>query len=103
MIRAVEIIIIIALLIFSFFMGVIYSASVKSHLSWINIKEEQEIEIPDMPNDGQESEIPYSSEDEGDAGSAPTQVNSPEVQITAPEATQDVPAVNESESEAKKQ
>ena len=103
MIRAVEIIVIIALMVFSFFFGVKYANEVKSHLSWLKNQEEQEIDLPDMSGENTESEIPYSPEDEGDAGNI-SNVNATEMQVTSPESiatppaeTQDIPAVSEAE------
>jgi hypothetical protein len=51
MIKTVEVIVIIALLIFSFFLGVKYSNSVKSHMSWLETQDEQEVELPDLSNE----------------------------------------------------
>lgn len=51
MIKTVEVIVIIALLIFSFFLGVKYSESVKSHMSWLETQDEQEVELPDLSNE----------------------------------------------------
>ena len=103
MIRAVEIIVIIALMVFSFFLGVKYANKVKSHLSWLENQEEQEIDLPDMSNENPEAEIPYSPEDEGDAGNI-SNVNATEMQVTSPESSptppaenQDIPAVSEAE------
>lgn len=108
MVRAVEIIVIIALMIFSFFLGVKYASKVKAHLSWLENQEEQEIDLPDMSGESLESspetDIPYSPEDEGDAGNI-ANVNTSEMQQANPvgdaPAVQsepyDTPAVNESE------
>lgn len=55
MIKTVEVIVIIALIIISFFLGVKYSNSVKTHMSWLETQDEQEVELPDLsdesPND----------------------------------------------------
>ena len=51
MIKTVEIIVIIALLIFSFFLGVKYSDSIKSRMSWLETQDEQEVELPDLSNE----------------------------------------------------
>jgi len=54
MIKTVEVIVIIALIIFSFFLGVKYSESVKSHMSWLETQDEQEVELPDLSNESGE-------------------------------------------------
>lgn len=51
MIKTVEVIVIIALLIFSFFLGVKYSDSIKSRMSWLETQDEQEVELPDLSNE----------------------------------------------------
>ena len=61
MIKTVEVIVIIALIIFSFFFGVKYSESVKSHMSWLENQDEQEVELPDLSNEN--SEIGISTEE----------------------------------------
>ena len=61
MIKTVEVIVIIALIIFSFFLGVKYSESVKSHMSWLENQDEQEVELPDLSNEN--SEIGISAEE----------------------------------------
>lgn len=61
MIKTVEVIVIIALIIFSFFLGVKYSESVKSHMSWLENQDEQEVELPDLSNEN--SEIGISTEE----------------------------------------
>ena len=61
MIKAVEVIVIIALIIFSFFLGVKYSESIKSHMSWLENQDEQEVELPDLSNEN--SEIGISAEE----------------------------------------
>lgn len=55
MIKSVEIIVIIALLIFSFFLGVKYSDSVKNQMSWLKTQDEQEVELPDLSNENSET------------------------------------------------
>ena len=57
MIKTVEVIVIIALIIFSFFLGVKYSESVKSHMSWLETQDEQEVELPDLSNENSEGVI----------------------------------------------
>ncbi len=61
MIKTVEVIVIIALIIFSFFLGVKYSESIKSHMSWLENQDEQEVELPDLSNEN--SEIGISAEE----------------------------------------
>ena len=61
MIKTVEVIVIIALIIFSFFLGVKYSESVKSHMSWLETQDEQEVELPDLSNEN--SEVGISAEE----------------------------------------
>jgi len=61
MIKTVEVIVIIALIIFSFFLGVKYSESVKSHMSWLENQDEQEVELPDLSNEN--GEIGISTEE----------------------------------------
>ena len=61
MIKTVEVIVIIALIILSFFLGVKYSESVKSHMSWLETQDEQEVELPDLSNEN--SEVGISAED----------------------------------------
>jgi hypothetical protein len=104
MVRAVEIIVIIALMVFSFFLGVKYANKVKTHLNWLQHQEEQEIDLPDVYTESPESEIPYSPEDEGDATNI-SNINAIEMPATTtenndsttPAENQDIPAVNESE------
>ncbi len=57
MIKTVEVIVIIALIIFSFFLGVKYSESVKSRMSWLETQDEQEVELPDLSNENSEVSI----------------------------------------------
>jgi hypothetical protein len=57
MIKTVEVIVIIALIIFSFFLGVKYSESVKSHMSWLETQDEQEVELPDLSNENGEAGV----------------------------------------------
>lgn len=85
MIKTVEVIVIIALIIFSFFLGVKYSESVKSHMSWLENQDEQEVELPDLSNEN--SEIGISTEEVVDPN-APALDN---VDATAPQVVQ--PAV----------
>ncbi len=94
MIKTVEVIVIIALIIFSFFLGVKYSESVKTHMSWLETQDEQEVELPDLSNEN--SEIGISAEEVVDP-SAPAldnvDPNAPQVmQPVAPAPTENVPA-----------
>ena len=61
MIKTVEVIVIIALIIFSFFLGVKYSESDKSHMIWLENQDEQEVELPDLSNEN--SELGISTEE----------------------------------------
>ncbi|MBM3590410.1 MAG: hypothetical protein FJX30_03425 [Alphaproteobacteria bacterium] len=69
MIKTVEVIVIIALLIFSFFLGVKYSDSIKSRMSWLETQDEQEVELPDLSNES--NEIGNAPIDMVDPNSAP--------------------------------
>ena len=51
MIKAIEIIVVFTLLIFSFFAGVKYSDSVKEHASWLFETKGEEVELPDLSNE----------------------------------------------------
>ena len=51
MAKAAEAIVIITLLIFSFFIGVKYSESVKGHAGWLFETKEEEVELPDLANE----------------------------------------------------
>ena len=48
MTKVIELIIVLTLLIFSFFAGVKYSDSIKNHASWLFEPKEEEIELPDL-------------------------------------------------------
>ena len=50
MLKAVELIIILVLIIFSFFAGVKYSDSVREHASWIFETKDEDVELPDLSN-----------------------------------------------------
>lgn len=82
MIKTVEVIVIIALIIFSFFLGVKYSESVKSHMSWLETQDEQEVELPDLSNEN--SEVGISAEEVVDPN-APAldnvDANAPNIQV----------------------
>lgn len=51
MVKLVEAIVVLTLLVFSFFIGVKYSESVKSHASWLFESKEEEVELPDLLNE----------------------------------------------------
>lgn len=52
MIKAIELIVIVTLMVFSFVVGVKYSDSVKSHAGWLfETKEEEEVDLPDLTNE----------------------------------------------------
>ena len=50
MVKIIELIVGLTLLIFSFFAGVKYSDSVKSHASWL-FEAKEEVELPDLSNE----------------------------------------------------
>jgi len=87
MIKTVEVIVIIALIIFSFFLGVKNSESVKSHMSWLETQDEQEVELPDLSNES--GEIGISAEEVIDPN-APALDNS---EATVNQVAQPAPAV----------
>ncbi len=70
MIKTIELILVTILLIFSFFAGVKYSESVKSHASWLFESKEEEVELPDLSG---ENNVEISVPGEGAAESAPAQ------------------------------
>jgi len=86
MIKIIELIIIITLLIFSFFAGVKYSDSVKNHASWLFEPKEEEVELPDLSHENlQEMDMPMDENGEN--------INSPAIDTSAvPQAVE--PAVN---------
>lgn len=51
MVKAIEVLVVITLLIFSFFAGVKYSDSIKNHASWLFETKEEEVELPDLSNE----------------------------------------------------
>jgi hypothetical protein len=89
MIKTVEVIVIIALIIFSFFLGVKNSESVKSHMSWLETQDEQEVELPDLSNES--GEIGISAEEVIDPN-APA-LDSNEANAPINQVAQPVPAV----------
>ena len=53
MVKTIELIVVLTLLIFSFFAGVKYSDDIKSHASWLfENKGEEEVELPDLSSEG---------------------------------------------------
>lgn len=57
MIKTVELIIFVGLLIFSFFLGVKYSGTVRENMSWLQNKNDEELELPNLSNELQEGLI----------------------------------------------
>ncbi len=51
MIKAIELIIVVTLMVFSFVVGVKYSDSVKSHAGWLFETKEEEVDLPDLTNE----------------------------------------------------
>lgn len=51
MIKAIELIVVVTLMIFSFVVGVKYSDSVKSHAGWLFETKEEEVDLPDLTNE----------------------------------------------------
>ncbi len=51
MIKAIELIVVVTLMIFSFVVGVKYSESVKSHAGWLFETKEEEVDLPDLTNE----------------------------------------------------
>lgn len=51
MLKVIELIVVLTLLVFSFFAGVKYSNSVKNHASWLFETKEEEVELPDLSNE----------------------------------------------------
>jgi hypothetical protein len=77
MIKAVKFIIVAILLISSFFAGVKYSDSIKSHASWLfESKDAEEVELPDLSKESN-VEITAPGEDGGANSAAQTEAESP--------------------------
>jgi hypothetical protein len=51
MIKAIELIVVVTLMVFSFVIGVKYSDSVKSHAGWLFEAKEDEVDLPDLTNE----------------------------------------------------
>lgn len=56
MTKLIEVIVVLALLLFSFFLGVRYSDKVKEHASWMFEAKEEEVELPDLSGGASGSE-----------------------------------------------
>jgi hypothetical protein len=53
MIKIIEAVIILSLMVFSFFLGVKYSEQVKMRASWMfDVKSDEEVELPDLSKEG---------------------------------------------------
>lgn len=52
MIKAIELIVVITLMVFSFIVGVKYSDSVKARAGWLFETKEEEVDLPDLTNEG---------------------------------------------------
>ena len=74
--KAAEAVVIITLMIFSFILGVKCSDSVKNHAGWLFETKEDEVELPDLINDGN-GEINVIDES-GVPAENPAMVGSPE-------------------------
>lgn len=65
--RTIELIVVLTLLIFSFFAGVKYSDSIKNHASWIFEAKEEDVELPDLSNEAiQEISAPAMDSNDAD-------------------------------------
>lgn len=64
MIKIIELIVVLALLVFSFFAGVKYSESVKQHAGWLFESKEDEVELPDLSNENS-AEMPAAVDESG--------------------------------------
>ena len=64
MIKVIELIVVLALLVFSFFAGVKYSDSVKQHAGWLLESKEEEVELPDLSNENA-AETPAAVDESG--------------------------------------
>lgn len=51
MIKTIEVIVFLGLLVFSFFLGVRYSDTVKENISWLQTKSDEELELPSLNDD----------------------------------------------------
>ena len=64
MIKAIESIVFIGLLIFSFFLGVRYSNTVKENISWLQTKSDEELELPNINEESSDSDSVQNNEGE---------------------------------------
>ncbi len=51
MIKAIELVVVVTLMVFSFVIGVKYSDNVKSHAGWLFETKEEEVDLPDLTNE----------------------------------------------------
>ena len=81
MIKSVEAIIVIILVLFSFFLGVKYSESVKNHASWLfeAKEEEEEVQLPDLSNEEQEPSDAIIDNNQNNSNPAPSEEAQEEV------------------------
>lgn len=77
MIKAIELIVVLILLIFSFFAGVKYSDPVKKHASWIFETKEDDIELPDLSNEN-ENEPQAIIDENGQINTNPAPIDNPQ-------------------------
>lgn len=75
--KAAEAVVIITLMIFSFLIGVKYADSVRSHAGWLFETKEDDVELPDLTNDGN-GEINVIDENGAPAENPPAAPNSSE-------------------------
>lgn len=61
MIKTIELIVVVTLMVFSFFVGVKYSDGVKSRAGWLFETKEDEVDLPDLTNENAGSEVDASS------------------------------------------
>jgi hypothetical protein len=84
MIKTIEAIVFISLLIFSFFLGVRYSNTVKENVSWLQTKTDEELELPNLSN-----ELPEAGIVQGPEGEMPPMDNLDESSNQLPAAGSD--------------
>ena len=92
MIKAIELIVVVTLMVFSFVIGVKYSESVKSHAGWLFETKEEEVDLPDLTNENSPEVAPVY--DTGGAVDNGDQVPSDVVAPAAMENTTEVDAPN---------
>lgn len=92
MTKVIEFVVVVTLLIFSFFAGVKYSDSVKNHASWLFEPKEEEVELPDLSHENlQEMGAPM--DDNGGLDSAPNPMDN---STAAPQDMEPVENINPS-------